>query len=210
MCVRETVFCPRKHVYSKTCDHMTEPSIPEDGSPVVVLEALPDGSLRMNQVEALEDGEAIDLVGPLVIDTRTDKVTHLNIVIGDTHYFVGWNRTNEQWEQILVVVETDEGSEEDEEDNETILESAVSVVDDETGEVVLGFDPNANPDTEEIVEFVWEYVEYTYPETERLYNVVDDTIDELSTNTARKPTGIGPCSNGLVLGRQAPNRQQSC
>ena len=85
---------------------MTEPSTPGVGDPVVVLEALPDGSLSMNQVEALEDGDAIGLVGPLVIDTHTDRVTHLNIVIGDTHYYVGWNPTNEQWERILVVVET--------------------------------------------------------------------------------------------------------
>ena len=174
--VRETVFCPRNHVYSKTCDYMTKSSIPESGSSVVVLEALPDGSLSMNQVEALEDGDAIDLVGPLVIDTHNDRSTHLNIVIGDTHYFVGWNPTNEQWEQILVVIETDD------KEDETVLESAISVVDDETGETVLGLDPNSNPDTDQIVEFVWEYVEYTYPETERLYNVMDDAIDELSTN----------------------------
>lgn len=155
---------------------MTEPSTPEGGSPVVVLEALPDDSLSMSQVEALQDGDAIDLSGPLVIDTHTGRVTHLNIVIGDAHYFVGWNPTNEQWEQILVVVETDE------EDDETVLESAISVVDDETGKIVPGFDPDSHPDSEEIVEFVWAYVEYTYPETERLYNVMDDAIDELSTN----------------------------
>jgi hypothetical protein len=155
---------------------MTEPSTPEGGSQVVVLEALPDSSLSTNQVEALEDGDAIDLVGPLVIDTHTHRITHLNIVIGDTHYFVGWNPTNEQWERILVVVDTDE------EDDETVLGSAISVVDDETGEAVIGFDPDSNPDTEEIVEFVWAYVEYTYPETEQLYNVMDNAIDELSTN----------------------------
>lgn len=51
---------------------MTELSTPGVGDPVVVLEALPDGSLSMNQVEALEDGDAIDLVGPLVIDKHTD------------------------------------------------------------------------------------------------------------------------------------------
>jgi len=153
---------------------MSDPSTPEDGNSAVVLEALPDGSLSMTQVEALEDGEAIDLVGPLVIDTPTDRVTHLNIVIGNTYYFIGWNPTNEQWEQILVVVETDDA------DDEAVLDSAISVVDDETGEVVVGFDPDSNPDTEEIAEFVWEYVEYTYPDTERLYNVMDDAVAELS------------------------------
>ena len=121
MFVRETVICSHNHVYSKTCDHMTESSTSRDGDPVVALEALPDGSLSMNQVKALEDGDAIDLVGPLIIDTQTDRVTHLNIVIGDTHYYVGWNPTNEQWEQILVVVETAE------EDYESVLESAISV-----------------------------------------------------------------------------------
>jgi len=50
---------------------------------------------------------------------------------------VGWNPTNEQWEQILVVIETDD------EEDETVLESAISVVDDETGETVLGLDPNS-------------------------------------------------------------------
>jgi hypothetical protein len=33
----------------------------------------------MNQVEALEDRDAIDLVGPIVIDTHTDRITHLDI-----------------------------------------------------------------------------------------------------------------------------------
>ena len=154
---------------------MSDPSTPEDGDSVVVLEALPDGSLSMSQVEALEDAESVDLAGPLVIDTPTERVTHLDIVIGDAHYFVGWNPTNEQWELILVVVETDDAA------DETVLESAVTVVDDETGEVVVGFDPDSNPDIEEMMAFVWEYVEYTYPETERLYNVMDDAIDEFST-----------------------------
>ena len=154
---------------------MSDSSTPEDGNSVVVLEALPDSSLSMNQVEALEDAEAVDLAGPLVIDTPTERITHLDIVIGDTHYFVGWNPTKEQWERILVVVETDDA------DDEDVLESAVSVVDDETGEVVVGFDPDSTPDTEEIAAFVWEYVEHTYPETERLYNVMDDAMDEFST-----------------------------
>jgi hypothetical protein len=142
--VRKTVICPDNHVYSKTCDHMTEPSTTE-GDPVVVLEALPDGSLTMNQVETLEDGDAINLVGPLIIDTHTDRVTHLNIVIRDTHYYVGWNPTNEQWEQILVVVETEQ------EDDESVLESAISVVDEETEELVLGFEADSNPDPEEML-----------------------------------------------------------
>jgi hypothetical protein len=152
---------------------MTKPSIPEDGSPVVVLDAMPDGSLSMSQVDALEDGDAIDLVGPLVIDSYTGRVTHLDLIIDDTHYYVGWNPENEQWERILVVLDEDDGS---------VLETAISVVDDETGEVVVGLDPNSNPDTEEIVAFIWEYVEYTYTETERLYNVMDDAIEELSMN----------------------------
>jgi hypothetical protein len=152
---------------------MTKPSIPEDGSPVVVLDTMPDGSLSMSQVDALEDGDAIDLVGPLVIDSYTGRVTHLDLIIDDTHYYVGWNPENEQWERILVVLDEDDGS---------VLETAISVVDDETGEVVVGLDPNSNPDTEEIVAFIWEYVEYTHTETERLYNVMDDAIEELSMN----------------------------
>lgn len=151
---------------------MTDPSIPEEGNAVVVLDAFPDGSLSMNQVDALEDGNAIDLVAPLVIDIHTGRVTHLDLVIDDTHYYVGWNRESEQWERILVALDKDDGS---------VLETAISVVDDETGEVVLGFDSNSNPDTEEIAAFIWEYVEYTYPETERLYNVMDDALEELST-----------------------------
>jgi hypothetical protein len=154
---------------------MTDPSTSDDESPVVALEALPDGSLSMDQVEALGESDAIDLAGPLVLDTRTDRVTHLNIVIDDTHYFLGWNPTTEQWEQILVASETDDDEE------ETVLESAATVVDDDTGEVVLGLDSNERLETEELVEFVWEYAECTYPGTEPLYNVMDEAVDELST-----------------------------
>jgi hypothetical protein len=89
---------------------------------------------------------------------------------------VGWNPENEQWEQILVVA--DEADEAD----AVVLKTASSMIDDTTGEPSPDVDLGPDPDNEAIVAFVWEYVEYTYPETERLYNVMDEALEELSTN----------------------------
>lgn len=152
---------------------MSEPSEPEDGSPVVVLNAFPDGSLSVNQIKSLRDGDAIDIVAPLVIDTRTTSITHLDLVIDDRHYFVGWNPEKEQWERILVVVDEGETS---------VLEAAISVIDDVTGDAVLTVAQDSNPDTEDIVEFVWEYVKYTYSDTERLYNMMEEALEEATND----------------------------
>lgn len=135
----------------------------------------------MSTIDALDEGDAFEIVAPLVIDADTDHVTHLDFVIGETHYYIGWNPENERWERILVVV--DEGENEEGEGDETIVvETAVSVFDDETGEPVLVFDQTTNPSIEDIVEFVWGYIEYTYPETTRLFNVMDEALAEVSSN----------------------------
>lgn len=75
----------------------------------------------------------------------------------------------ERWEQILVAVDTEATP---------VFKTAISVFDDETGEPVLWFDPDSDPGIEDIVEFVWKYVEYTYPETDRLFNVMDKALEE--------------------------------
>jgi len=87
---------------------------------------------------------------------------------------VGWNPTTERWERI-VVVEEQEG----EDDETVVLRSAISLFDDETGAPALVFDGPAEPSTEDIVAFVWEYVEYTNSDTDHLYNVMDDALGEL-------------------------------
>lgn len=153
---------------------MTDRSPLKNESPVV-LDTLPDAGLNMETVDTLNEGDAFDIVGPLVIDTNTDRITHLNFVINDTYYFVGWNPTNQRWERIVVVVD------EQRDDNTVVLEAAISVIDDETGEPILVFD-QSEPTTEDIVAFVWEYVEYTYPETDHLYNVMDEALDEPALN----------------------------
>lgn len=124
----------------------------------------------MSQLDTLSEADAIDIAAPLVINTPTSRVTHFDLAFDDTHHFLGWNPTNDQWEQILVVVDTEDTP---------VLDSAVTVHEGESGEEKIGFDPDKDPEIEEIVEFVWEYVEYTYPETDDLYNVMDEALGEL-------------------------------
>lgn len=142
-------------------------------SSALTLESLPAGSLSMAQIDSLEEGNAIDIAAPLVIDTPTSRVTHFDLVIDDTHHYLGWNPTENQWERILVVEETED---------DLILESAISVCDDESGESESCFDLSTNPEVADIVEFVWEYAEYTHSETDNLYNVMDEALEELSTD----------------------------
>lgn len=152
---------------------MTEQSTSEEDEPVI-LSTLPAGGVSMNTVDTLNEGDVFDIAGPLVIDTNTDRITHLNLVVNNTHHFVGWNPTTEQWEQIVVVED-----QEDEDDETVVLETAISMFDDETGEPVLVFDGPAEPSIEEIIAFVWEYVEYTNADTDHLYNVMDEALEEL-------------------------------
>ena len=143
---------------------MTKQSISEEDEPVV-LDTLPAGGVSMDIIDTLNEGDVFDIVGPLVMDTHTDRITHLNLVLNNTHHFVGWNPTNERWEQIVVVEE-----QEHEDDETVVLKTAISIFDDETGEPVLVFDGPAEPSTKDIAAFVWEYVEHTNPNTDHLYN----------------------------------------
>lgn len=152
---------------------MTEQSPSEEDEPVV-LNTLPAGGVSMNTVDTLNEGDVFDIVGPLVIDSRTDRITHLNLVVNDTHHFVGWNPINERWEQIIVVEE-----QEVEDDETVVIKTAISIFDDGTKEPVLVFDGPTEPNIEHVVEFVWEYVENTNPDTEHLYNVMDQALEEL-------------------------------
>jgi len=152
---------------------MTDRPANENRGPPLRLKALPDGSLSEAHVEALRSGDAFDLVGPIVVDTATSRITHLNLVVDDTYHFVGWNPNDEHWERILTAVE---------ESDDSIEVAAVFVLDDQTGDYEVGFDPSEDPDIEELVEFVWGYVEYTYPDTDRLFNVMDEAMAELSAD----------------------------
>ncbi|MHC3439175.1 hypothetical protein ACYJ1Y_14020 [Natrialbaceae archaeon A-gly3] len=152
---------------------MTNPVESEETGPVVTLESLPPESLSMSQLESLEETDAIEIAAPLVIDTTTSRVTHFDLVLDDTHYYLGWNPTENQWERMLVVEDTEE---------ELVVESAITVYDDESGEIVVGFDPHDDPEVEDFIDFVWKYVEYTFPETNYLYNVMDDALEELSAD----------------------------
>jgi hypothetical protein len=156
------------------CDDGGEPLVTDaptagDGS-ITTLESLPDGGLSMAQIDTLGDGDTLELAAPLVIDITTSRVTHLDLVVDETHHFVGWNPTERQWEQILVVVD---------EADDLVLESTIGAFDDESGEPATT--PSANPETEEIAAFVWEYVEHTYPDTTHLFNVMNQALEELST-----------------------------
>lgn len=172
--VHKTVICPLNYrVYKENINPMSEQSTSEEDEPVV-LDTLPAAGVSMDIVDTLNEGDVFDIVGPLVIDTHTDRITHLNLVVNNMHHFVGWNPTNERWEQIVVVEE-----QEDEDDETVALKTAISMFDDETEEPVLVFDGPAEPSTEDIVAFVWEYVEHTNPNTDHLYNVMDEALEEL-------------------------------
>jgi len=164
---------PDHRVDKEDLNPMPKQSTSEDDEPVV-LNTLPAGGVSMDIVDTLNDGDVFDIVGPLVIDTHTDRITHLNLVVDNTHHFVGWNPMNERWEQIVVVED-----EEDEDAETVVLETAINIFDDKTGEPIFSFDGPAEPRTEEIIAFVWEYVEYTNPVTDHLYNVMDEALEEL-------------------------------
>jgi hypothetical protein len=152
---------------------MTDPAASDNGAPPLRLKALPDGSLSETQIEALREGDAFDVVAPIVVDTATGRVTHLDLTVDDTYFFLGWNPDDECWERILTVV--DEG-------DKSIQVSAISIVDDETGESEFQFEPGADPDVKELTEFVWEYVEHTYTDTDRLFDIMDEALTELSSD----------------------------
>lgn len=127
----------------------------------------------MSQIEALSEADSIEVAAPLVFDTTTNRVTHFDLVYDDTHHYLGWNPTDSQWEKILVVLDAED---------ELIVESAVTVSADETGAVPIQLSPRENPEIEDIIEYVWEYVEYTYSDTTDLYNVMHEALKEIRTD----------------------------
>lgn len=141
------IYLSDNHVYREVLEFMTEPLPPEEECQTITLEALPDGSLNTTHVDALREGDTLDMVAPLVIDESTGRVTHLNLVVDERHHYVGWNPDEMRWELILVVEEIDT----------IVVETASSVFDDETEEPVVWLDPDSDPELEDLVEFVWEY-----------------------------------------------------
>jgi hypothetical protein len=135
------------------------------------LESLPEDGISMDQIDALAESEAMDLAAPLVVDTSTSLVTHLDIVLGERHYFVGWNPSECQWERMLVVVDSED---------ELVVESTIDAFDDASGEPTTTLDRHS--EMNEITAFVQEYVEHTYPETSGLFNVMEHALEELSTS----------------------------
>lgn len=136
---------------------------------IVTLDSLPHGSLSISQIENIGEAESIEIVAPLVIDTATDRVTHFDLVHNDTHHYVGWNPTAEQWEQLLVVDETAE---------ELTVVSAIGVTD-KTGASLINLSKGDQPDIPDIVKTTWEHIEATYPQTADLYNVMEDALKDL-------------------------------
>ena len=67
---------------------MTDPSESDDNSPIMTLESLPPGTLSMTHIDSLDDVAAIDIAAPLVIDTTTSSVSHFDLVVDDTHYYL--------------------------------------------------------------------------------------------------------------------------
>ncbi|MDQ2050785.1 hypothetical protein RBH26_09835 [Natronolimnohabitans sp. A-GB9] len=150
---------------------MPDPHRSAETTPVVTLDSLPDGGFSTSQIDSLNDSEPIELAAPLVIDLTMSRISHVDLVFDDTHHFLGWSTTKQQWERLLVVKDTDD---------ELVVESAVAVSDDESGEAVVELEPHGDIQTENLVDFVWEYVDCTYSNTDHLYNAMDDALEELS------------------------------
>jgi len=151
---------------------MSEPTESDGPDSIVTLDSLPPGSLSMSQIDTLGEASSIEIAAPLVIETTTDRITHFDLVYDDTHHYLGWNPTDEQWEQILVVVETED---------ELVVEAAVIVPEDEAESATIELNQSESPEIEDIVEYVWEYVKHTWPDTDNLYNVMDEALEELPT-----------------------------
>jgi len=149
---------------------MTEPPKSDESDSIVTLNSLPEGSLSISQIDTLREADSIEVAAPLVINMTTDRVTHFDLVYDDTHHYLGWNPTDGQWEQILVVADAED---------ELIVESAVTAFADETGAGSTQLGPSENPRMEDIIEYVWEYIEYTYSDTTELYNVMDEALKEI-------------------------------
>jgi len=148
---------------------MTEPPKPEDGSSIPIVESLPDGSLSFDQVNALEEADAIELAAPIVIEEHSGRITHFNLVSGDTHYYVGWNQDKGQWERILVVTEEEES---------LVVEQVTTFFDDESGDPEIWFDTEADPGLEALADFIWEYVQHTYQDTSGLRNIIGEATED--------------------------------
>lgn len=152
---------------------MPDPLEDAETKPVVTLDSLPDGGLSMSQIDSLGEAEPIALAAPLIVDMTTSRITHVDLVFDDTHHFLGWNPTDEQWIQLLVVEDTAA---------ELVVESAVTVDDDESGEIVVDLELHDESQIDDFVDFVWQYADYTFSDPDRLYNVMDDALEELSGN----------------------------
>ncbi|RZV10870.1 hypothetical protein BDK88_2073 [Natrinema hispanicum] len=152
---------------------MTESSDSNYKNSIATVESLPAGGLSMSQIDALSGSDAAEVAAPLVIDTTSSSVTHFDLVFDDTHHCLGWNPTDNQWEQILVVVDNED---------ELVLESAATVYEADSKEVKIGLEQSRNPELKDIAEFIWRYVEYTYLETDDLHNVMDEALEELSVD----------------------------
>lgn len=59
------------------------------------------------------------------------------------------------------------------------VRSVRSVVDNETGTSLHSFAPGPAAGADDIVEFIWEYVEYTYENTAQLRNVIGEATAEI-------------------------------
>lgn len=160
---------------SQSCirDTTTRTASPDSNckNSIVTVESLPAGGLSLSQIDALNESAAAEIAAPLVIDTTSSSVTHIDLAFSDTHHCLGWNPTDNQWEQILVVVDNED---------ELVLESAATVYEAESKEVKIGLEQSRNPELKDLVEFIWRYVEYTYLETDDLYDVMDEALAELS------------------------------
>lgn len=139
---------------------------------VVPLDSLPDGSLQFDTLETFETAEAIEIAAPIVMDADTNRVTHLDVVIDDIHYYIGWNPSTERWERILVLTETEDS---------IVVKHAPTIPNEETDGSETAVTIESDPEPEDIAAFIWEYVKSTYPDTTGLRNIGHEAARELDT-----------------------------
>lgn len=176
--MKRMIYTASNRMAGGSVEGMRETPSAGDRSPIDPLDALPQGSLRDSHLDTLRDSEHIDSVIPLVGDPETAGFTHIDIVLEPSHHFVGWCPDDGQWVRIAHLVDRGET---------TGVESTIGVYHDETGEPELEYDPGPRPDLDDFWEFVREFIDHTYPESDRLFDRME-SVREAQPLGADEPT----------------------
>lgn len=137
---------------------------------VKTLDSIPNRPLSRTEYKALEQSDAFDNISPTLDNPRDEQVHALSFALNNEYYYFGWNPDSEQWEQIVHIITN--------QDDDWNLE-AVEIYDEDEDEVKLS--PQFTPDDviEDVYDYIWEYITYTYDETDHLW-YIPHTVDDMN------------------------------